>query len=147
MVSLGTVMFRNTAVSDFHCKWPVPQRSGSEAIIQPSLCSTRLPCPAFQGTLAVQLRSGLQCTCGTSPGNASAPSSVLRLPNVTRLPHLKRQGSWGCYIFLFSSRYQQLQELWPLTSCQKGLQPAHSWPGLEVTWLGSHLTRSRTSGL
>lgn len=125
---------------------PIPQRPGSEAIIRPSLCPTCLPCPAFQGTLTVQLCSGLRCACGMSPGSAPAPSLFLLLPNAPWLPHLERQGSWGCYIFLFSSRYQQLQELWPSTSCQKGLQPAPitqptvglGWesPDLGVTWQG-----------
>lgn len=64
---LGTVIFRNTAATP--TLLPVPRRPDSEAIIQPSLCPTHLPCPAFQGTISLQLCSGLWCACGMSPGN------------------------------------------------------------------------------
>lgn len=97
---------------------PTLQGSGSEAIIQP-YCVQHV-----SHVRPSRARLQRSCARGTNLGDASAPSSVPNPPNVTRLPHLKRQDSWGCSISPFSSSYQQLQELWPLTSCQKGLQPA-----------------------
>lgn len=152
-----------------HENWPVPRCCW--VLLSSGILQRHLHCYLFHEDLTVKPSSSLHCVqhishvqpsrapfpCSCVLGfdalvgwalvmNASAPSSVPCLPNALQLPHLKRQGSRGCYIFLFSSRYQQLQELWPSTSCQEGLQPAPitqptvglGWesPDLGVTWQG-----------
>lgn len=155
-VSLGTIIFRNTAASDFYSEWHLHcHLFHKDLAVKPS---SSLHC--VQHVSHVQpSRAPLQCSCvlgfDTLVGRALATHQLLPQFLVFLMPldsNIWKGRVLGVLYFPFLLQISTTPGALALnflsersTACP--YNPAHSLPGLGVTWLGSHLTRSRTNGL